>query len=98
MIGNQKIETVETQGSSVNELEYYKTATNLFLDALRTILVTNGGHKCNRIAGKALSIYHSMIRPSQKDRVDSRLENPGVSSTEAQVNPYADGAFVGISE
>lgn len=92
MLDNQKAEKRESSNISAQEFEFYKTATNLFREALRVIMTTKGGHKCNRIASNALSVYYSMIKPVYKTTNDSEQKE----AQNVNINPYADGAFIGL--
>lgn len=86
----------------ISEIDFYKSAVSLFESALRAISITHGGHKCNKIANKALSIYYggrdAMVKrgkPTTEETHDTS-DSEQKPANEVQLNPYANGAFMGI--
>ena len=95
---NQETGEITKPIQPISELEFYKSAANLFESALKTISMTHGGHKCNKIANKALSIYYggmaAMTRRGGQVIQDTSIVEQ--STEEIPVNPYANGAFMGL--
>ena len=85
--------------TNISELDFYKSAVGLFESALKDISTTHGGHKCNKIANKALSIYYGGIKAMVR-RAGQTTQKDQAKDAETQENthdnPYADGAFVGL--